>query len=510
MNQQARTVFSVVLAAASMGAAGPAYAGVSVSGSVTPAVADPGDPWDLGANALLVGSALNAEEPMGEVIVSHQGTLISAGASVAAVPYSSGRVQVIGYGSRWINHGQLALGLRTGASGSLLVKRGAQVTTDDLVLGVRGYSAFGYVLVEGYDASLTSQTNAYIGRSEELSVLEIKQGGSFFSNNVFIATCQICQGDVTVTGSATRWVNTGEFVVGANGGARLRIEQGAQVFTANAQIETYRGEPNYFASSATVRGWDATWTNEGLLRVGAAGYGELTVGAYGTLVTEDTEIRSTYGHGFVRVNEPYASWRNSGDVTIYATFSISPSLLVDGRGEVSIGGLLRITPLFEGGTPGPEPIVRLTRGALAAGAIEIQARDFDFAGGRLSTGSFVGDLANTQAGALSVGEVYASTDVAGDYSQGPSATLSATVAGPGAAPLLVVDGDVSLDGVLEVVPADDTAPFQAGDTVALLGWSGELTGTFADVHIALPLAPGLAWDTSALYTTGEITVVPSA
>lgn len=69
---------------------------------------------------------------------------------------------------------------------------------------------------------------------------------------------------------------------------------------------------------------------------------------------------------------------------------------------------------------------------------------------------------------------------------------------------------MSLDGVLEVVPAGDTASFQAGDTVALLGWSGELTGTFADVHIALPLAPGLAWDTSGLYTTGEITVVPSA
>ncbi len=510
MNQLARTVFSVLLVAASVGAAGPAYADVTVSGSVIPAVADPSDPWDLGANALVVGSALSDDEPIGEVIVSRRGTLISAGASIARANYSTGRVQVIGYGSRWINHGQLALGVTSGAYGSLLVQRGAQVTTDDLVLGVRGYSAMGYVLVEGYDASLTSQTNAYIGRSEERSVLEIKQGGSFFSNNMFIATCPICQGDVTVTGSATRWVNTGEFVVGARGGARLRIEQGAQVFTANAQLETYPGEPHSFPSSATVRGWDATWTNEGLLRVGAAGFGELTVGAYGTLVTEDTEIRSTYGHGFVRVNEPYASWRNSGDVTIYAHFSISPSLLVDGRGDVNIGGLLRITPLVEGAAPGPEPIVRLTRGELAAGAIEIQERDFDFAGGRLSTGSFAGDLANTQAGALSVGEVYASTDVAGDYSQGPSATLSATVAGPGAAPILHVDGDVSLDGVLEVVPADDTVSFQAGDTVALLGWSGELTGTFADVSIALPLAPGLAWDTSALYTTGEITVVPSA
>ncbi|WP_233561199.1 hypothetical protein [Sorangium cellulosum] len=67
-----------------------------------------------------------------------------------------------------------------------------------------------------------------------------------------------------------------------------------------------------------------------------------------------------------------------------------------------------------------------------------------------------------------------------------------------------------LDGGLEVVAAGDAEPFQAGDTVALLGWAGELTGTFAAIDIALPLAPGLAWDTSALYTTGEITAVPEA
>src|SRR5688572_30219369 len=119
MNQLARTVFSVLLVAASVGAAGPAYADVTVSGRVTPAVADPSDPWDLGANALVVGGALSDDEPMGEVIVSRRGTLISAGASIARASYSTGRVQVIGYGSRWINHGQLALGVTSGAYGSL-------------------------------------------------------------------------------------------------------------------------------------------------------------------------------------------------------------------------------------------------------------------------------------------------------------------------------------------------------------------------------------------------------
>ncbi|MGK3968372.1 hypothetical protein WMF38_29850 [Sorangium sp. So ce118] len=75
--------------------------------------------------------------------------------------------------------------------------------------------------------------------------------------------------------------------------------------------------------------------------------------------------------------------------------------------------------------------------------------------------------------------------------------------------LLDVEGDISLGGTLEVGAGDEPVSFQAGDTVALLGWGGALTGAFSAVNIALPLAPGLAWDTSALYTTGEITVVPA-
>ncbi|AGP36785.1 hypothetical protein, partial [Sorangium cellulosum] len=260
-----------------------------------------------------------------------------------------------------------------------------------------------------------------------------------------------------------------------------------------------------------MSGWGGTWTNQGLLSVGSAyGYGTLSVGAYGTLVTEDTEIRSQLGGGFVKVNDVYASWLNSGDVTVSAIGNQYPSLLVDKHAFVSIGGLLRTTP-WAGGDPYPYlgPSVRLADGDLIAGAMEVAEGDFEFAGGRLETGSFVGDLDNTQAGELSVGEAHPSTDIAGSYSQGPGATLSITVTGASAVPLLQVDGDLLVDGALKVLPADGSVSFQVGDTITLLGWSGGLTGTFAAVDIAVPLAPGLAWDTSALYTTGEITVVPA-
>ncbi|WP_437615966.1 hypothetical protein WMF20_20065 [Sorangium sp. So ce834] len=496
MNYQARCALSALLVAASAGMAGQAHADVTIAGGVSPQ--NPSDPWDLGTSQLVVGS--------GTVEVTDAGTLISPGASVNGGPAGFGTVLVEGYGSTWINHGSMGIGRANLSEGWVVVRSGAEVITDDLVVGARGSQAYGRLFVEGYDATLTSGGNTYIGDLGQ-GYVELKQGGSLFSHDVYIGGvhgCSICGGEVVITGSATKWVSTGQFALGVASRGLLNIHRG-QLFTVGASID---GD-DLRNSHATVSGWGGTWTNQGLLRVGAnRGYGTLTVGAYGTLVTEDTEIHSELGGGFVKANDVYASWLNSGDVTVFAIGNQSPSLLVDEHAFVSIGGLLRTAPTV-GGSPYPYlgPSVRLADGDLIAGAIEVAEGDFELAGGRLETGSFVGDLDNVLAGELSVGEVHPSTVVAGSYTQGPGAALRVTVAGSSASPLLQVDGDVHLDGALEVRPADGSVSFQAGDTLALLGWSGDLTGAFASVNIDVPLAPGLAWDTSALYATGEITVV---
>ncbi|WP_437679150.1 hypothetical protein [Sorangium sp. So ce131] len=484
-----------MLATALMSAARPAYADVTFVGSVSPADPSPSD-------TLVVGAGI---EQVGQVLVTNRGRLVSAGARVG-YDQGTGTVEVIGYGSSWINNGPLELALGAGSSGALVVRRGARVTTDDLVVGARGYVAEGRVLVEGYDATLTSRTNARIGRSEALSALEVRQGASFFSNHVYIGDCPVCGGSATAAGAHTRWISTGDFVVGVRGA--LVVRDGAELTTVGAALGSPRGDWLDPVAQVSVSGWGAAWTNQGLLRVGAGSFAGLSVGAYGALVTDEVVIRSELGASFVQVNAPYASWINRGDVAVLASLSSSPSLLVDRGGLVHIGGLLRTAPLVEGGSsPYLGPSVRLVRGDLIAGAIEVDEGDLDFAGGRLSTGSFAGDLVNTQRGALLVGGSHPATAVAGSYRQGPDAALRIAVAGPGAAPLLDVDGDVDLDGALEVRAADGATPFQEGDTVALLGWSGELSGAFAAVEITLPIAPGLAWDTSALYTTGEITAV---
>ncbi|WP_437305206.1 hypothetical protein [Sorangium sp. So ce388] len=481
---------------------------MTVTGDVSPG--SPSDPWDLGSSTLRVGGASNPWQPtfnIGEVIVASGGQLSSATALIGND--ASGTVQVIGYGSTWINSGSIQIcASGDDCNGLLVVRDGAEVLTEDLVVGERASQNHGVLRVEGYDATVTSLGNTYVGH-RAYGRVELKQGGSFFSNNVYIggaSGCSSCSGHVTAAGSGTKWVSTGEFVVGVNSQGTLDIDR-AQVSTINARLG-YRDA--LMSTTASVRGWGGTWTNQGLFRVGTVqGNGELTVGAYGTLATEDTEIHSELGGAFIKVNDVYASWLNSGDVTVFASGNRSPSIVVGKGAFVSIGGLLRTAPKVVGVYPYLGPSVRLQDGDLIAGAMEIEEGDFDFTGGRLEAGSFVGDLANMQAGELSVGAAHPSTAIVGSYSQGPGATLRIIVGGSSPSPLLQVDGDLLVDGALEVAPADSSVSFQAGDTIALLGWGGGLAGTFAAVNIDLPLAPGLAWDTSALHTTGEITVVPA-
>ncbi|WP_437658512.1 hypothetical protein [Sorangium sp. So ce1182] len=499
MNQQLRYALGTLIAAASVSAAGVARADVTVEGFVSPG--GPSDPWDLGSSTLLVGTE---QSEVGRVIVNNRGRLITGGAIIARAWISVGIVDVTGYGSRWLNSGTLAMASTMDAEAYLNIRRGAQVHTDDIQVSL-SHDGIGNVLVEGYDATLTSRGNALIPRNG-VGRVELKQGASFFSNNTYVGSCTTsCLGLASVTGSATRWINTGEFVVGGGNTGKVDVYRG-ELFTANARIE---GDDNTGQSYVKVSGWGGTWTDNGLLRVGGElGFGEVHVGTLGTLETQETEIRSDRGGGFVQVGDVSAAWRNSGDVTVLASNSISPSLIVQRYGTVGIGGVLRTAPLFEG-SPHAGPSVRIEPyGTLNAGTIEVQEGDLDFAGGYLSFGSFVGDLANTQSGQLMIGRP--SVVIAGDYAQGPSASAFYFVFGANAPPILQVDGDVSLGGRLEVGTAGDTvSPFQLGDTIALLDWTGELSGEFDEVIIHIALDPGLAWDTSALYTTGEITVVPA-
>ena len=171
------------------------------------------------------------------------------------------------------------------------------------------------------------------------------------------------------------------------------------------------------------------------------------------------------------------------------------ALTVDYAGKAAIGGLLKI---WGNGT------VNLKSGELIADQIvKAAGATFNFTGGKLCTRSFPGNLTNP-AGTLAPGLSPGIMTVSGDYTQGAAATLEIELGGTARGSqydALDVSGTMTLDGELEVVLIDGFTP-SAGDTFNILDW-GSLNGAF-DIPLNLPALSNLDWDTSALYTTGEL------
>jgi len=106
------------------------------------------------------------------------------------------------------------------------------------------------------------------------------------------------------------------------------------------------------------------------------------------------------------------------------------------------------------------------------------------------------------------GDSPAAVSVSGDLAFGPDATLTMELGGltPGSQyDQLNISGDLAADGTLAVKLLGGFTP-QAGEEFDILNF-GSLDGTFDSISLPT-LAPGLSWDTSGLYTSGTIGVVP--
>jgi len=96
-------------------------------------------------------------------------------------------------------------------------------------------------------------------------------------------------------------------------------------------------------------------------------------------------------------------------------------------------------------------------------------------------------------------------DVTGGFTLGGTSLSNFEIEGitSGLFDSLQVTGALSLGGTLNLLTS---YAFQLGDSVDILDW-GTMTGTFGAIT-GTDLGGGLSWDTSNLYSTGVITVVP--
>src|SRR5262249_38352758 len=122
------------------------------------------------------------------------------------------------------------------------------------------------------------------------------------------------------------------------------------------------------------------------------------------------------------------------------------------------------------------------------------------------TGTVNGDLQN-QSGNVALGTSFGSLNVNGNFGQDFPASLQIDLGGTTAGTnydQLIVSGDMALDGTLQISLANSFMP-SLGDRFHILAWGGTLDGAFG---LQLPALGGtLAWNTGALYTKGELSVI---
>ncbi len=162
-------------------------------------------------------------------------------------------------------------------------------------------------------------------------------------------------------------------------------------------------------------------------------------------------------------------------------------------------------------------VVSLTASSSEFGA-NVSASDFTIADGSSITfylpwidGSGVNtrytDVDNLLVTAIQSGIPLASSAdlaVLGDYTQDLGATLEIELFGSSDYDRLVIGGALNAGGDLDVLIANGGAAPQLGDVYDILDFASAL-GTFDNVNLPA-LTAGLFWDTSALYTTGELSV----
>ncbi len=195
--------------------------------------------------------------------------------------------------------------------------------------------------------------------------LNIEAGGSVSSGISLISNAPDATGEVTVTGSGSRWDLSSGLGVGVLGSGLLNVEAGGVVSSlGNGNI----GSNNVNSVGvATVTGQGSQWNSTGGLTVGGSGNGTLHIENGGLVSSAGGEIGEFSGSlGLVMVTGVGSRWETNGNVTIG---NLGQAILnVEATGSVNVVGDLSI---------GDDGEVNLDAGNLTASTI-ILAEDGQF------------------------------------------------------------------------------------------------------------------------------------
>ena len=266
-------------------------------------------------------------------------------------------------GSRWENYGQLVVGDE--GNGKLSILDGGYVESAGGYIGM-GSDSISTVTVKGRmvvqestdeddtwhesinQSGWINYGNLVVG-GEGIGTLSIEDGGYVSSSGASIGNQSDSSGTVTVTGGeilqestdednpwnelidGSRWINTGQLVVGGEGVGTLLIEKGGYVSSVGGSIGSMSGStgtvtvtgPNSVQESAAV-GDDLEWTingsrweNSGELVVGGEGVGTLMISDGGFVKNTNAYIaKDMISTGTVTVTGENSEWKNDGSLYV--------------------------------------------------------------------------------------------------------------------------------------------------------------------------------------------------
>lgn len=408
--------------------------------------------------------------------------------------------------------GSLRLGEGAFSLSGLTVGAGAEVFVEGPVFVGAGASSIAAMGASGPGANISILSDMIVaGGFRSVGTIGVEQGGSILTlGKVHLGAGDASEGNALVMHSDSRWDILGSLHLGegVNSDSTIHVLDGGTLSVLD-HLELAAGA----SSTTTVEIGDF-----GVLQVGGADAIRSGPGDYsftlsdGTLRTVGAETTSAIDITLAATDAAFGSAIETADE--FNTTTLSG--VIDGDGAlVKLGdGRLVLTAAntYTGGTEIFEGSVRVAAGAegSALGANHVFVHSDTllfgqgvidgpvnvFAGGTLLPGELPGDA---DFGTLTIGNE--------SYIQGVlEFFLAGTERGVTYATLILSgEGTLELDGATLLVSLHDLFAPELGDAFDLIDFDF-IDGSFATIDLP-ELAPGLAWDTSALHTDGVISVV---
>jgi T5SS/PEP-CTERM-associated repeat protein/autotransporter-associated beta strand protein len=272
------------------------------------------------------------------MVISNGGSVASALCAIGGFS-SNNSVLVTGSGSTWTNSGVLYVGY-LGSSNSLVISDGGTVASGPCAIGLTSYSSNNSVLVTGAGSLWTNSGDLFIGDAGSGNSLVISNGGKVFNAMGYIGHESSAVGNlVTVTGSNSSWINSGDLYVGYAGQSnRLVISDGGFVSNVNGYDDGV--DPTDAYNSVLVTGSGSRWVNSGNLTFGLAGHDNSLVISNGGIVSVGLNSiigdLATASNNSVLVTGVGSLLTNSADLYVGNAGS-GNSLVISNGGRVASG-----------------------------------------------------------------------------------------------------------------------------------------------------------------------------